>query len=126
MKELTSKFGARLRAARNDLHLSMRSAAALIGISVPYLSFLETNRNGDIPSLPILKSLSHVLGIPLEELLTLSKSISHRGLVLRATIEEQKALFMIYCVARKHNISLVKAAYHFASFVDAKYSKEAL
>ena len=61
-------LGERVRAARLSLGLSQAQVAELCGLSVPYISRIETGKGN--PTLAVLSALSEAISVPIVELVT--------------------------------------------------------
>ena len=68
MPSLRDKFGQRIRAIRLEIKMSQEQFAALLDISVHFLSLIERGVNA--PSFEDLDVFSTKLGLPLSELFT--------------------------------------------------------
>lgn len=73
------KLGELIRAARLDHGLSVRMLAEEIGINFSTISYLESGQI-EHPSVDILKGLSKVLSLPLEDLYALAGYARKEGL----------------------------------------------
>ncbi len=67
--EARPSFGPYLRAMRESAQLSLRAAAAAIGVSFSYLAKMETGERPNPPTLKVLQRMGRVYGRDLRELM---------------------------------------------------------
>jgi len=74
---MSELLGRRLRALRRLKRLTQQELAVEIGISVSSLSSIE--RGGKYPRLELLKKISRVLNVPLEDLFVLPGTLNEHS-----------------------------------------------
>lgn len=70
-----NELGKRIRTARESKELTLRVMAKTVKVSVSYLSRIETGDFEDPPSEKVLRAISRVIGVDLDDLCVLAGRI---------------------------------------------------
>jgi len=116
-------FGEAIHNARQKLDISLREAAAKLGISAAHLSRLETNERGVTPNEDLLHRMSKLFKLELESLRTMAANISKsslRSLDKMIDSNEAREIKAFYRMAKQHNLTMKEAVRVFSDAVQVK------
>lgn len=122
-----SKFGEKIKAARQLAGLGLREAARKIGISPSYLSNLEQNTESCIPNDELIKKISDVVNIRFSELKQLAKGNVFKSLrrSLSQTDVDNLQAFYQTCIEKGISTSMGLSIFTKAlNALDASQSQE--
>lgn len=119
------QFGSAVRKARLEKGLSLRDAATKIGVSPAYLSSLELNKEGQIPTDQMIRRISSVVGINFAALRELTMHITHDLRAMRKKLNpiESEHMQAFYRVMKQHNITTKRGLDLFISAVEVEDAK---
>ena len=102
-------FGQTIRKARLEMGLGLRESAAKMGLNHGYLSNLEQNHRGGVPSESVLRKISKLYRLDLMELRSISLGVSPlTALKSRASKQEEAALHAVYLLIQQHGAEKVE------------------
>lgn len=108
---LHNQFGDTIRKARIAKGITLRAAAALIKVSPAYLSSVELNKEGQIPTDEMIRKISSVIGVSYTSLRELSAFITTDLKSMGKKLGHTDAHYMqaFYKAAQDQNLTTKKA-----------------
>lgn len=102
-------FGQTIRKARLDWGLGLREAALKMGMTHGYLSNLEKNHYGSIPSDSVLRKISKLYQLDLDDLRSLAVGVSPlTALKVLASKQEEAVIHAVYRLLKQHGTEKVE------------------
>ena len=96
MKSPDHDLGYRIKAAREEKHLTQEKLAELVGITTSYIAEIENKRT--IPSFSILRKICLILNISIDDLIYRTDSDTARKIRRQLTQCSEKQLRVIYAM----------------------------
>lgn len=120
-----NQFGDTIRKARLQKGLSLRQAAEKIGVSPSYLSSVELNKEGQVPTDDMISRISTVVGVSFATLRELAVHITHDLKAMKKKISPREAEDMqsFYRVMKENKITTQRGLDLFIRAVQAESKK---